>query len=70
MSAAVFRAVVFTPGQRYRVELLGRVCTHLALEADGDHRGISGHRGVGSQPSVQVSTRLHKIIGMHVIAHH
>lgn len=58
MSAAVLGVVVFTPGQGYRVELLGRVCAHLALEADGDHRGVSGHRGVGSQPSVQVCTRL------------
>lgn len=55
MSAAVLRAAVLTPGQRYRVELLGRVRTRLALEAHGDHRGIGGHRGVGSQPSVQVS---------------
>lgn len=64
MSAAVLRAAVLTPGQGYRVELLGRVCTHLALEAHGHHRGVSGHWGMGSQPSVQVSTHLHWFDGM------
>lgn len=66
MSAAVLGAAVLTPGQRYRVELLGRVRTHLALEADGHHRGVGGHRGVGSQPSVQVSARLHWFVGTYM----
>lgn len=52
MFAAVLGAAVLTPGQRYRVELLGRVRAHLALEAHGDHRGVRGHRGMGPQPSV------------------
>lgn len=70
MSAAVLGAAVFTFRQRHRVELLGRVCTHMALEAHGHHRGISGHWGMGSQPSVQVSAQCTLYFSMQMIVYH
>lgn len=37
------------------MELLGCVCSDLALEANGDCGRLSGNRSVGPEPAVSVS---------------
>lgn len=59
MPAAVFRVAVPEVGWSHPLELLGCIHPNMAVEAPGHHRGLSGHRGVGAQPPVQVGTRTH-----------
>ena len=68
MSTAVLRAALPEAGWSHPVELLGRVHPHLAVEAAGYHRGLCGHRGLGTQPPVQVGTLSDILIGGLVVS--
>lgn len=58
LSVAVLFAAVAAAGWGHSMELLGRVHPRLALETHGHYWGIRGHRRVGSQPAVQVSSNI------------